>query len=101
MGLVWDFYAVVIHNIIQLYWWIIVIGVILSWLISFNIINTQNQFVALIYRITWQLTEPALAPIRRILPNFGGLDFSPIVLLLGLMFLDRALYRLLAPFAGM
>lgn len=101
MGLVWDFYWIVIHNLIQVYIWVIIIGVILSWLVSFGVINTHNQFVAMVYRLTYQVTEPALRPIRQILPSFGGLDFSPVILLLGLMFLDRALLRLLIPYASM
>lgn len=101
MGILWDFYIVVIHNLIQIYTWVVIISVILSWLISFNAVNTSNQLVAMIWRITGQLTEPALRGIRRIVPSFGGLDFSPVILILGLMFLDRALFRLLSPYAGM
>ncbi len=100
-GILWDFYAIVIHNLIQLYIWVVVIGVVFSWLVSFNVVNTRNQFVAAVVRITYQLTEPALSPIRRVLPTLGGLDFSPIVLILGLLFLDRVLFRLFASLAGM
>ena len=99
-GIVWDFYYIIIRNLIQIYTWVVIIGVIFSWLVSFNVVNMQNQFVAMVVRITHQLTEPALGPIRRFLPSFGGLDFSPIVLLLGLMFINSALYRLFLPFAG-
>ena len=62
------------------------VNVILSWLISFNVINGHNQFVATIWRLTSAVTEPLLAPIRRILPPLGGLDLSPIVLLLLIQF---------------
>ena len=99
-GILWDFYAIIIHNLIQLYIWVVIIGVVFSWLVSFNVVNMRNQFVAMVVRITYQLTEPALGPIRRLLPSFGGLDFSPIILLLGLMFLDRVLFRLFATLAG-
>jgi len=92
-GILWDFYTIILHNLIQIYIWIILIGVIFSWLISFNVVNTRNQFVAWVARTTYQLTEPALRPIRNFLPSMGGLDFSPIILLLGLMFLDRVLGR--------
>ena len=101
MGIIWDFYTIVIHNLIQLYTWVVIIGVIMSWLVSFNVINTQNQLVGMIWQITGQLTEPALRFIRRFIPPFGGLDFSPILLILGLMFLDRILFRLFLPFASM
>lgn len=99
-GILWDFYAIIIHNLIQIYIWVVIIGVIFSWLISFNVVNTRNQFVAAVVRITYQLTEPALRPIRNLLPSLGGLDFSPIILILGLMFLDRVLYRVFAAMAG-
>ncbi len=101
MGILWEFYAVVVHNLIQLYTWVVIISVVLSWLISFNAVNTSNQLVAMIWRITGQLTEPALRGIRGVIPSFGGLDFSPVILILGLMFLDRMLFRLLSPYAGM
>ncbi|MAK64242.1 MAG: YggT family protein [Maricaulis sp.] len=72
----------IIHPLLQLLWIVVLVGVILSWLISFNVVNTHNQFVAMLWRITNAITEPLLAPIRRILPPLGGMDFSPIVLLL-------------------
>ncbi len=100
-GILWDFYYVVIHNLIRIYIWVVIIGVILSWLVSFNVVNTRNQVVAMVLRITYQLTEPALGPIRKVVPSFGGLDFSPIILFLGLTFLDRVLWRLLFPYAGL
>lgn len=93
-AILWDFYRIVIHNLIQLYIIIVIVDVILSWLVSFNVVNTRNQFVATIARITYQATEPALRPIRAILPTLGGLDLSPIILILGLSFLDSALARL-------
>jgi len=98
-GILWDFYAIVIHNLIQIYMWIVIIGVIFSWLVSFNVVNMRNQFVAAVVRITYQVTEPALRPLRNFLPNLGGLDFSPVILILGLMFLDRMLGRLFWSFA--
>ncbi|MHA6287763.1 YggT family protein [Maricaulis sp. CAU 1757] len=65
---------------------LVFVGVIMSWLINFNVINANNQFVYTIWRMTNAVTEPLLSPIRRILPPLGGLDFSPIVLLLIIMF---------------
>ncbi len=78
-----------LFTVIDLYFYVILATVIISWLTSFNIINYSNQYVRQINSVLRLLTEPLLAPIRRILPNLGGLDFSPIVLLLGLQFLKR------------
>jgi YggT family protein len=78
----------VILIILQLYRWVALIMVIMSWLISFNIINTRNEFVAAIWRIVNQLTEPVLRHIRRFMPNFNGLDISPIVLFILIYFLE-------------
>ena len=80
-----------VFNLIDLYWYIILATVVISWLVSFNIINFGNPYVRQANSILNTLTEPVLAPIRRILPNLGGLDFSPVVLLIGLQFLKRAI----------
>ena len=66
---------------------IMIAQVIVSWLLAFNILNMSNQFVATIANALWQLTNPLLSPIRRMLPNFGGLDISPIVLFLAIYFI--------------
>ena len=84
------YFAVPILNLILL---LVFIGVIMSWLISFNVINTNNQVVYTVWRVTNAVTEPLLAPIRRILPPLGGLDFSPIVLLLIIYFIKGYLIR--------
>ena len=76
-----------IGAISTLIFWIVIIHVIMSWLITFNIINMHNQFVFQIYTMLERLLEPMLGPIRRFLPNLGGLDLSPIVLILGVQFL--------------
>jgi YggT family protein len=76
-----------IAQIITLYMWVVIISVLLSWLIAFNVINRHNQVVYMIADTMQKLTEPALRPIRNILPDFGALDLSPIVLILGLVFL--------------
>lgn len=79
--------------ILTLVWWVFLIMIIMSWLISFNVINTRNQFVASAWRILNQITEPILRPIRhvlhRILPNMGGLDLSPIVVFIIIFFLQN------------
>jgi YggT family protein len=78
-----------IHEIIWLYIYIVIAMAILSWLIAFNVVNTRNDIVRGIANFLYRVTEPVLAPIRSILPNMGGIDLSPIILLIGLMFLDR------------
>jgi YggT family protein len=80
-----------LFTLIDLYFYVILATVIVSWLTAFNIINSGNPYVRQANYILRRLTEPVLAPIRRVLPNLGGLDFSPIVLLLGLQFLKRAI----------
>ena len=73
--------------VITLYMWVIIISAILSWLIAFNVINRHNQVVYMIADSLSKLTEPALRPIRNVLPDLGGLDISPVVLILVLIFL--------------
>ncbi len=76
-----------IDAILSIYSLIVFIAVIMSWLISFNVINRHNQFVDMIWRFVTGLTEPALKPIRRVIPYIGGIDISPLVLLLLVYFL--------------
>ena len=71
--------------------------VVLSWLVGFNVVNTRNRFVYLVGDFLHRVTEPALRPIRRLLPNFGGFDLSPVVLLLVLYFIQLLLIRDIAP----
>jgi len=78
----------IIHPLLNLLWFVVLAVVILSWLISFNVVNTSNQFVSMVWRLTSAITEPLLAPIRRVLPPLGGMDFSPIVLLLLIGFIQ-------------
>lgn len=81
-----------VDAILDLYSWIIIITVVLSWLSSLNIINNSNQLVRMFHETSWRLTEPLLGRIRSLLPNFGSLDISPIVALLAIYFL-RSLLR--------
>ena len=81
-----------IITIIQLYTYVVIATVIVSWLIAFNVINLHNPFVRQIAYILAQLTEPLLDPIRRVLPSLGGLDISPVILLLLLYFLQRLIF---------
>ena len=82
---------ILFDNVITLYIWILIINAVISWLVAFNIINTYNQFVAMILYATRRLTDPLLDPIRRFLPNLGGLDISPIVLILLLFFVQDSI----------
>ena len=82
---------ILIDNIIYLFSLVLIINIILSWLAAFNVINTNNRFVYTVLDITFKLTDPLLNPIRRFLPNIGGLDFSPIILFLILGFLRNLL----------
>jgi len=85
-------------TVIDLYIWIVVAGVILSWLTAFNVINASNRFVYLISDFIYRATEPALSKIRRVLPIMGGFDLSPVALILILMLLQDVIIRLLMKF---
>jgi len=80
-----------ILQIINIYIWLIIIQVVMSWLIAFNVINTNNRFVYMVGDFLYRITEPVMRPIRRILPSLGGIDLSPMVLLLLLIFAQRLL----------
>ncbi|AZV19170.1 MULTISPECIES: YggT family protein [Mesorhizobium] len=82
---------------LDLYWWIIIASAIFSWLYAFNVVNSKNQFVGSIGNMLYRLTEPALRPIRRFMPDLGGIDISPIILLLILFFLRQFLLTTVAP----
>jgi YggT family protein len=88
-----------INELFTIYWWIIFASVASSWLIQFGIINAHNPNVRTILSVIYKLTEPVLGPIRRLLPNLGGLDFSPIVLLVALEFIRRLVLDELYRFA--
>jgi YggT family protein len=76
-----------ILKIIDIYVWLIILQVVLSWLIAFNVLNTSNRFVYMVGDFLYRVTEPALRPIRRFVPSLGGVDISPVVLILLLVFL--------------
>ena len=88
-----------IATVIDLYIWILIIGVVLSWLTAFNVVNMSNRFVYLVSDFIYRVTEPALRPIRRFTPNLGGVDLSPLVLILGLYMVQGILFRLAFRFA--
>ncbi len=89
------FYLVL--QILKLYSYVVIINVILSWLVAFNILNTQNRLVYSILDLSYRLTNPFLAKIRRFLPNLGSLDISPIVLLLLIWFIEMCMKLYIAP----
>ena len=78
------------YNLLNIYWYIILATVVISWLRAFNIINSGNPSVRQIESVLDTLTEPILSPIRRVLPNLGGLDFSPVVVLFIISFLEQS-----------
>jgi YggT family protein len=73
--------------VIDLFIWVVIAGAILSWLIAFNVVNTQNRFVYQIADMLYRVTDPALRPIRSVIPNLGGIDISPVILILFLIFI--------------
>jgi len=88
---------VLVDSVITIYLWIIIINAVLSWLVAFNILNTQNRFVFSVLDATYKLTDPALNKIRRFIPTFGSIDISPIILILILMFLRNLIFEIFAP----
>ena len=89
------FYLVL--QILKLYSYVVIANVIISWLVAFNVLNTQNRFVFSILELTYRLTDPILYRIRRFLPNFGSLDISPIILLLLIWFIEMCMKLYVAP----
>ena len=79
--------------IVNLYMWCFIISAVMSWLIAFNVINTGNRLIYMVGDTLYRLTEPMLRPIRNLLPNFGGIDFSPLIAILILLFLKDGILR--------
>lgn len=88
----------VLIQIISLYRYILIIAAIFSWLIAFNVVNTRNQFISAVAEFLYRITEPLLGPIRRRLPNFGGLDISPIILFFLLLLIEIYLSDYVYPY---
>jgi YggT family protein len=82
-------------SIIDIYTFLLIMSVVLSWLVAFNVVNTQNRFVYMVGDFLHRITEPVLGPIRRFMPNMGGLDISPIILILALYFIRDLLRDIL------
>jgi YggT family protein len=83
-----------VDTVITIYIWLLIAAAVLSWLIAFNVVNTRNQIVASIGEFLYRITEPALRPIRNLLPNLGGIDISPVILILLLLFIRQFIFWL-------
>ena len=91
----------IISLILDLYVWLLIASAILSWLIAFNVVNTRNQLVAAIAEFLYRITEPVLAPVRSFLPSLGGLDISPIIVIIIIIFIQKIIaYNIMPYFAG-
>ena len=88
---------ILFDNVVSLYIWVLIINAIISWLVAFNILNTSNRFVYSLLEISYKLTDPPLSFIRKYIPSIGSIDISPIILILGLMFLRNLVFELFAP----
>ncbi len=86
---------VVAYYAVDLYYWAVIISAVLSWLVAFDVINVRNKFMYAVIDVLYRITEPVLRPIRRFLPNTGGMDFSPLVLIFALMFVRMILQDLI------
>ncbi len=82
---------------LDIYWWLLIASAIFSWLYAFNVVNPRNQVVMTIGNALFRITEPALRPIRRLLPDLGGIDISPIILLLIIFFIRQFIIQTVAP----
>ena len=85
------------YELLNIYKYIVIVNVIISWLVAFNVLNTQNRFVYSVLDLSYRLTEPMLYKIRRFLPNLGSLDISPVILLVLIWFLQTCMYLYIAP----
>ena len=88
---------ILFDNVVSLYIWILIINAVISWLVTFNVLNTSNRFIYSLLDVSYKLTDPPLNFIRKYLPNLGSIDISPIVLILGLMFLRNLIFEMFAP----
>lgn len=82
---------------LSIYKWIVIAMVIFSWLYAFNVVNNSNRFVAMVGEFLYKATEPLLRPIRRVMPDLGGLDISPIILFIAIFFIEQLIWNVLAP----
>ena len=87
----------VISILLDMYFWMLIAAAVLSWLIAFNVINVRNQFVSMLGDFLYRITEPVLRPIRNIMPNLGGLDVSPVILILIIYFIQNVIAYYIRP----
>jgi YggT family protein len=87
----------VIDIALEIYIWLLIASAILSWLVAFNVVNTRNQVVATVGDFLYRITEPALRPIRTLLPNLGGIDISPVILILFIIFIRYCIRLYILP----
>ena len=87
----------IILLILDIYIWLLIASAVLSWLIAFNVVNTRNQFVAMVADFLYKITEPVLRPIRSVLPSLGGIDVSPVVLILIIILIKDIIVRYIYP----
>ena len=85
--------AILIDTVVDIYIWVLIASAILSWLVAFDVVNRRNRFVYAIGDYLYRVTEPALRPIRRFVPSLGGIDLSPMILILGLIFIRSLLFE--------
>jgi len=88
---------ILVDSVVTIYIWILIINALLSWLIAFNVLNTSNRLVYSLLDVSYKMTDPLLRPIRNFLPNLGGIDVSPVVLILLLMFGRNLIFEFFAP----
>ena len=87
----------VILVVLQIYIWLLIAAAVLSWLLVFNVVNRHNRFVEMIGRLLFQITEPVLRPIRNLMPNLGGLDISPVIVILIIFLIERIIIYYIYP----
>ena len=87
----------VIVYALQIYIYLLIAAAVLSWLVAFNIVNTRNQVVAMLSDFLYRITEPALRPIRQMLPSLGGIDISPVILILIIIFIEKVILEYIYP----
>jgi YggT family protein len=85
----------ILSMLLNILWWIIIVQAVMSWLLAFNVINTHNEFVRQLWLVLERITEPLYRPIRRIMPDFGGIDLTPIVVLILIAILQGPVLRYL------
>jgi YggT family protein len=87
----------VVLIVLHIYIWLLIAAAVLSWLIAFNVVNTRNQVVAMVGDFLYRITEPLLAPIRNLMPNLGGIDISPVILILIIFLIENVIVRYIYP----